>query len=134
MGTLACIDPIPMPEVFHVIGGQADDVVYTALQHRHAASDGACSALNAATDRTLASFDGLCKPSRAQPNMLASPLEHQLRHHHFPGIALKTVPVLRFRALPVPCDDGQNRAKRATHTVRGLETTSEEPNDRPFAI
>ena len=65
---------------------------------------------------------------------LRARLEHQLRHHHFPGIALKTAQVLRFRALPVPSDDGQDRGKRATHTVGGLETTSELPNDRPFAI
>ncbi len=61
-------------------------------------------------------------------------VEHQLWYHYFPGIALETVPVLRLRALPVPCDYCQNRSKRATHTIGGLEITSELPNDRPFAV
>ena len=46
----------------------------------------------------------------------------------------ETISVLRFRALPVLCDDGQDHGKRSMHAIGGLESTSELPNDRPFAI
>lgn len=65
---------IPMSELFLLIGEQADVVVRTALQHRHAASEGARSALNTAIDRADIAIDGFRKPSRAQPDLLASPV------------------------------------------------------------
>ena len=61
-------------------------------------------------------------------------LKYYLGNHYFPLIAAKAFLVLRVRTFSVPGCDGQDRGKRATHTVGGLETIGKLPYHCSFAI
>ena len=80
--------------------------------------------------------EGVGRPPYGRtPRQLRIRLEHQLRHHHFPGITVEPVPVLRLRTLAIPGNDGHDRGKGAAHVGGGRpETTGELSYDRPAAI
>ena len=72
--------------------------------------------------------------ARPIPSRLQIRLEHQLRHHRFPTLTAKAVPVLRFRTLPVPGDDGHDRRGCAAHTGGRLITAGKLSYDRAVAV
>ena len=61
-------------------------------------------------------------------------LEHQLRNHHFPGVAAKSSLVLRLRALSVPRGHSQHLGKLAPHPWDSLETACKPTYHIPIGI
>ena len=57
-------------------------------------------------------------------------LEHELRHHHLPILALDVIEECRRGDTAVPADDGQYLCGAAAHPGRRLETPGETPHRR----
>ena len=72
-------------------------------------------------------------PPRAKARLRIR-LHDQLRHDHFPVLAVQAVVVLRLRTLAVPGGDSPDCGKRATHVGRGLKATGKPSNNHPGAI
>ena len=68
--------------------------------------------------------------ARPIPPRLQIQLQHDLRHHGFPNLAAKAVPVLRLGTFTVPVDDGHDHRSSAAHPGGNLITVGQPSYDR----